>query len=463
MKRVSWWVVLVAAAVLSLAAAETVSANQSNAREELVNPERGFYRTAYLTLQPEGGGAAPLPWGPLVHLRMCLAPFSSAAGGTDAPLSEAALESLRATLRALRQSGQGVIIRSSYDDNTGKHPEPEPSPELMEQHLRQLGAVYGEFADVIVCLELGTLGHWGEMHGTPSCTQENINRMLDTLLAATPETLTVNVRTPQHVAGWLGLEPQSPLDGHSAAYLAAMKEKPHARRVGMFNDGYLGSDSDLGSFNRVPRAAAVSWLNDAGTRTFYGGEAVVDVSGQPLGAYNCLTHVCEEAPQTHTTYLNYEWNQRLHEAWRGETYNGPDRDYAGCDGYTYIRDHLGYRLDLRRAEYAHGRLHFAIGNTGFAPVIRPKRAELLLVHEESGETRVCPLPDFDVRRIAPGSCGNYTFMLRDLKPGTWTARLRLLCPGYEGCPQPPAIRLAAPPENWDPATRSNRLLQFRIR
>lgn len=59
----------------------------------------------------------------------------------------------------------------------------------------------------------------------------------------------------------------------------------------MFNDGYLGSSSDLGSFGN--RAKCISWLNKKATHTLYGGEVTwgtndVDENGN---LYHSIEHI----------------------------------------------------------------------------------------------------------------------------------------------------------------------------
>lgn len=474
MRHLRFALALVLAAGLLFPAEGKERKDMPDSLQALPNPERGFYRTAFLRLKTADNRPAPLPAGPLVHLRIDLSAFSAAGGGMDAPLNTEALQALRDTLEAVRRAGKGVIIRSCYDAGFAGRKDTEPEMALLCRHLQQLGAVYTAYADVIVCLELGMFGPWGEMHSSRCCTQENVNRALDTLLDATPASLSINLRTPQYVAGWLGISPAAGLDGRSSAYTAAMKAKgPRSLRVGLFNDGYLGSGSDLGTFTAVPREAGVAWLAQAAARTFYGGEAVTDASGSTQGAFNTLQAVASEAPRTHTTYLNAEWNTKLHAAWKSETFRREGDEYDGRDGLTYISDHLGYRLVLRRADIKLNAadkqkltLRLRLENVGFAPVIKPKDATILLVHEDGVTQRALPWQRLDIRTLSAGTTDDYTFTARltpRLKCGKWTVRLRLACPGYTSAAIPPAIRFANTEADWDASDGSNRLGTFVVR
>ncbi len=440
----------------------------------LDNPERGFYRTAGLRLKEQGNTPAALPCGPLVHLRVDLSAFSAKAGGVDAPLSPDAMLALRRTLDAVRKNGKGVIIRCCYDPAFSGKRDTEPELKLMQRHLRSLGAVYGEYTDVILCVELGMFGPWGEMHSSACCTPANVNAALDTLLDATPAKLTVNLRTPQYVAAWFGVTPSAQWDGVSPACTAALQKKgKRGQRVGLFNDGYLGSSSDLGTFAAVPRSAGVSWLKQAATHTFYGGEAVADASGSVTGAYNNLDFIAREGFETHTTYLNFEWNQKVHRAWAAATYRREGDEYSGQNGLKYVQDHLGYRLVLRSASVDTQALRekklkvdFTLENVGFAPVIKRKKAELVLVHEDGRSTYTLACPRLDIRSLAAASSQRFRYTLplpAALKRGEWSLYLRLACPGYETAQRPPCIRLAGSDEEWNAAEGSNLLCRFRVK
>lgn len=463
---------LFCAALLALCPLWAKSAAKADSLATLDNPERGFYHTCGMGLKTKDTKVPQLPGGMLVHLRLDISAFSTKAGGKDAPISEDALKALKTTLENIRTQGKGVIIRSCYDPGFGGKKDMEPDLKLMQQHLKQLGAVYSAYADIIVCLELGTFGPWGEMHSSKCCTYDNVNAALDALLAATPSSMTVNLRTPQYVAGWFGLNPMDKLDGSSSAFLSAMKAKgKNAARIGLFNDGYLGSSSDLGTFAAVPRAAGVAWLKKAATHTFYGGEAVADSSGASQGAFNTLKYISTEGFETHTTYLNVEWNQRVHKAWKEDTYRHSGDEYDGQNGFKYVQDHLGYRIVMRHAKVQTKalkekklNLRVTLENVGFAPVIKSKKAEVVVVHKSGSPRYVLPSSKMDIRTL--GAASSHTFNLSlplkgNMPSGTWSVYLRLACPGYESAKRPPCIRFAGTEEDWNAEEGLNFLCTFK--
>jgi hypothetical protein len=62
----------------------------------------------------------------------------------------------------------------------------------------------------------------------------------------------------------------------------------------VYNDGYLGSESDLGTFTN--REKEISFLDGLANRSLYGGE-VVSESGV-VGEYNSVDYITVEAFKT---------------------------------------------------------------------------------------------------------------------------------------------------------------------
>ena len=73
-----------------------------------------------------------------------------------------------------------------------------------------------------------------------------------------------------------------------------------AARIGLYNDGYMGSDSDLGTYSN--RAAQTAWMEKQMEHTYYGGE----FSGNLDWAKKYDTYLPENAiPEMYRTHLSY--------------------------------------------------------------------------------------------------------------------------------------------------------------
>ena len=363
--------------VSNIRAEETPSYLQESL-EVLENPERGFYEPIGYELKVDGNKSLDL-YGNLIHLRVGISAFSKAANGSeDLPFTQNMLDALDGTLKNVKKNGGSVIIRFAYDDFEGIG-DLEPSMDMMLMHISQLKSVFEENADVITYVELGLFGPWGEMHTSEMCTTENVSVVLDAMLEAVPEEITIGVRTPRYYAKWANID-RKELD------LDITKEGTPAYRVGLYNDGYLGSESDLGTFSN--RKIEIAWLSNQACHTFYGGEVVANrAEGEPL---NTVAFMSKEAFETHTTYLNLYWNNTVIDNWKEEIYQGDDTRYQGQSGFTYVINHLGYRYVLRQCqieqEVYRGQsfnMNLKLENVGFANLINNKKVSVLLKGKNS--------------------------------------------------------------------------------
>lgn len=358
---------------LSNVKAEEANSYFQESLEELNNPERGFYEPVGYEMKVSGNQILDLKYN-LIHLRVGIGAFSKAVNGSeDLPFTQDMLDALDGTLKNVKKNGGSVIIRFAYDDFDGTK-DLEPSMDMMLLHITQLKSVFEQNKDVIAYVELGFFGPWGEMHSSEICTTDNVSIVLDAMLEAVPEDITIGVRTPRYYAKWANLE-------RKELHLDITQKGTDAYRVGLYNDGYLGSETDLGTFSN--REIETAWLSNQARHTFYGGEVVANrAEGEPL---NTVAYMSQEAFKTHTTYLNLYWNNTVIDSWKKEIYQGEDARYQGQSGYTYVANHLGYRYVLRQcqmdSQVRQGQsfnLDMNIENVGFANLINDKKVSVLL-------------------------------------------------------------------------------------
>lgn len=381
----------------------------SDALEEIENPHIGFYRPVGKHFTSDGNSTSNT-WGNLVHLRMDISEFSNnavisvdkATGdttfGVSQPLTQDMLDAFEAMLDGVRKRGKSAIVRFAYDPWYNGTKTCDPDQSLILTHLKQLGEVYSRNTDVIVFVELGMYGSWGEMHSSTNGTNTNIAEALQTLLVATPPEIKIGVRRPDIVAQWLKVNDGNDYSGFdidSDRFKQALAEKGDTiYRVGMYNDGYLGSSSDLGtvgmgvSGHQMTREMMVKWLERYSQHTPYGGELVANYNGD--NPINTPEYLSVEGFRTHTSYLNYEWHQPTILGWKEMVFNGDDAEYNGCDGYTYVANHLGYRFVLRKSllpdSVAPNKdipINLTIENVGFGNLTKSKKVTFVFVGENS--------------------------------------------------------------------------------
>jgi hypothetical protein len=322
------------------------------------NPERGFYRSADLLKE------SSLAWvnesgATLVHAPIRLDPYR----GT--PLPPAFLAELEAAFDRVRDAGLKVIPRFMY--NFGPYPrsEPDASEARIVSHLGQLAPVLAANADVLLVLQAGFIGAWGEWHSSTHRLDRDPRakrRILDALLTAVPPDRMVALRFPTDIDDLVGPLPAD----------RALTAEPVAR-VGSHQDCFLGSDSDVGTWGRTGNNVETDKDRMAQRARFVavGGETC-----SPGPRANCW-FASEEMRRMHWTYLNEDFHPDVIARFRAE----------GCFLDFQIR--LGYRFVLERAAYrVHGdylRLVARFKNEGYAALFNPRPIVVVL---EGGGRRV---------------------------------------------------------------------------
>lgn len=394
--------------------------NYTESTREINNPERGFYEPIGINMGLVNNKVLN-PTNNLIHLRVGIGAFSSQVNGDkDLMFTDDMLNALDQTLKNIKNNGGSVIIRFAYDNFNGTK-DLEPSMSMILTHIKQLESLFNDNADVIAYIELGFFGPWGEMHSSSICTNENVNEALKLMLSITPEDMKIGVRTPGYYASYVGIN-------RDILNENITKLGEDAYRIGLYNDGYLGSESDLGTFKN--RDIEISWLNNQAKHTFYGGEVVANyASSTPL---NTIEYISSEGFITHTTYLNLRWNNTVIDEWKNTIYNGNDELYNGSSGFLYVNNHLGYRYVLTSSNLSNiittnSNLegYLTINNVGFANLINKKITTIILTN---GESIYEITTDIDARSWDSNTISDVNFSIslpNDITIGNWKVYLRI--------------------------------------
>lgn len=403
----------------------------------LANYDRGFYTPQVLHIKPSGGKPIEKPYSQLLHLRAEISEFSSRAWlgidttggkkdttwGKSQDLTEDALNVLQQTFDNIRANKGFVIVRICYDPWYNGRSNVTPEHKWVLRHVEQLAPVLSKNTDVIVALEMGMHGAYGEMHSDTSITYDRVAEATNLMLRSTPPELKILTRTGNYSAKVLGFDNWGVdfhIDGEKFAEIAKAKGDT-MYRVGMFNDGYLGTQYDYGTWGAdcktsICREEGVAWLEKYGINTPYGGEALTTANGYQV--INTPEFLAYEGFRTHTSYLNIQWNNNLINSWKKTLFKQKDFDYdpAHVDsltGFKYINDHLGYRFVLRESWLSDTvgsdhMLHakFRVQNVGFGNLTWKAPVKLAVLEDlEGSDLDMCPdmdyvdLPDVDFRDV----------------------------------------------------------------
>ena len=392
--------------------------------------------------------------------------------GTSQDITEDGLAYIRDKLQQVRD-GEGVtLVRFSYDGPgfswvDCEHPEDgyidqliadvEPDKEQLLKHIEQLKPILAEFEDVIMAVDGGMFGPWGEMHSSTFGTSpEAYAWLIDAWLDAVPASRSIIVQ-PGAYLSWYNAAYGTEYTFADIDQIPVPEPGTPESRLGFFNDSYaFGADegedfaddwgslsegtfwpgNPLGDEDDYDRGRIMTRIRRQ--NNFYGGEAQGDET-----RWNTYPFVAFEAAYAQTVYLNADYSDEVHQRWADfeyteesmlapltNAYEAPytveqavyDPLYEGRNGVEYWRDRLGYRLVLRDAN-ASGQITPAdelrfegkIQNVGFGNIVNQKNVTVLLVSQEDGSVYAAPTGiDARLWRPDPDSRADNTAAYRDL-------------------------------------------------
>lgn len=387
------------------------------------NPDCGFYQPLSFSLKSDGikySLKGYLERNNLLHLRMNLSAFKESALTTEA------LNDLEKLLSELRENSVNAIIRFAYDGFNG-YKDVEAPMNLILRHIEQIGSVIKNHSDVLTAVEVGMIGPWGEMHSSAIATKDNFNALIAAWLKNTDSTTPILARRPRMIADYLGINVKELGDR------IAQKDTDEYR-LGVFNDGYLGSANDLGTY--VNRDIEVKWLSNQAAHTPFGGEVTI-----PGSEYNKINFAAYEMFLTHTSYLNEFWNDKVIAEWKNTIYDenaGTDVKYYGKTAYEYIRDHMGYRFTISDIALPikpdkNIKMKFNITNDGFGNLLKNKTCELLFVGKD--KTYISPININPMQWYTGNTYTIESTVNPILSSGNYTVYLRMRDPQQSDIPR----------------------------
>ena len=421
----------------------------------------------------------------------------SRVGGADVPIDDATLDAWRATLANVRANGALVTPRFAYDSEGVSGCEPADF-DMMLSHVRQIAGVLNEYADVVVSIECGMIGPWGEMHSSKYDNALYDTRILRTWLDELDPRIKVQIRSPKYLYRLVQKEvlgTTGNLDGETV--LARLDELPDWERIGLFNDGYLGTTYDYGTYaglngiNNFSRPQAARWLARV-PAVPYGGELATVSAAAASDVFDWFAtngwgfaggwNLVQEWYDTHLTYLRGIYGG-VGEALAARTFSqsayafdgAPDlHEWEGRTMSDFMRAHMGHRFVLRSSRLTDSaapggtlQLAFSVENTGFGDLFLPTKTEVLL---QAADDRfwACPVA-LDFGAAVP-SRTNAALSLSLRLPsgvtnGTWRVYLRTHIPVAGDSPSAAGtrtVRFANADAQWNAALGANLLGSFRV-
>lgn len=343
-------------------------------------------------------------------------------------ISEQGLTQLNDILASWSQSPAGtkLILRFLYDwDGLAPATEPE-SLELILTHMNQISTLVNKYRDTVYILQGIFIGNWGEMHHSHFMDAASVKTLIRHLHEVITPSIYLSVRTPSH---WRTV---TDLYDLPATFPAFGADDSLMGRLGLFNDGILGSESDLGTYGNTARrdAASPSYQGTRKEELAFQNQLCQYVPNGGEVVYNQnlsdLKTSVSALRTMHVSYLNADYDSRVLDKWRNTVWTEKDSFY-GCDGYHYVQAHLGYRYLIRACRLKTSgflnpklTLTLTLQNDGFSNTLRPFCTSVVLKNKNTGEATHVPF-HADLRTLGNGQKKSFTGTLpvKDLKHGSY--------------------------------------------
>ena len=286
------------------------------------------------------------------------------------------LTEIRTALDTCRSHGLKVTMRSAYAWDEILAPDPKEI-QTIKNHVMDMKSIYNQYADIIIAVEMGMFGPWGEMHSSQHSTintklyypikTSELQHVHNVYMGALPTTHSVLVRTPHYIRQIFNDEKPPTLD---EAYGVSGKA-----RTGFHNDAYLNSIDDAGTFSYGwSRSQELNYINKLTRYTFFGGESF----GTPNNTYNNAKNALLESKQQHMTYLNRDYYKPIYDAWG----KSAKEEFTRKLGYRFVLKSLSYSQEVAPG----GTLNFSLKlqNIGFAAMHLNRPVNLILDNGKTG-------------------------------------------------------------------------------
>lgn len=394
---------------------QTTNITYSSSQDDFVNPERGFYRysathsdnytfldsatiAGYRSLHTPFSAGYSI-YSSLVYRYFFLEDFKSG------PISQTYLDNVATDFATARKAGVKLIVRFAYTEEVNPDgcsswicpPYGDAPKNIVLGHIAQLDSVVNANEDVILAVQMGFIGVWGENYYTDyfgDASQSPFNllsnewmdrvEVLDSLLSMVPVSRQVQVRYPQMK--------QKAVYGVSAPTTSAAMTAAEAHdgtnksRIGFHNDCFLANYDDFGTYADYDIGSSDTtnlkpYKADDSKYVMVGGETCNLYTGSVCESEGGMADV--DLERMHYTYLNSDYNNDVNDEWVDQCMDD-------------VKRRLGYRLELVDGEYSDeltpgGSFSYTINlkNVGYSAPINERLVELVLIDQsDASEWRV---------------------------------------------------------------------------
>jgi len=337
---------------------QTITYQPSNT--VISNPEKGFY---HYTSTGSSGGYNLLNQNTITSYRtnenitVIQRQFFLRDFITGIPITSTYLTNMQTDFNRIRNAGAKVIVRFTYTSSSS-YTVFQPTKAQILAHIAQLAPVVNANKDVIVSIQAGFIGKYGEWYYTGSNEFGNGNY---TVLTTTQW----NNRKEVMDRMVNSFNASIPLQLRYVFAKQKMYGNTFVGRIGFYNDSFLGTYGDSGTFNvsskyGTPTAADVTYWQTA------------TVNNPVTGETNMVNAPRTDCSNTTIEMDRYNWSLINKDYFPTVITNWQTN---GC--FTTIQKSIGYNFRLNSSNITNGLLTINIGNYGYANVFRDRKAFLV--------------------------------------------------------------------------------------
>lgn len=314
----------------------------------------------------------------------------------DRKLDDSALNNITTVLQLFSKTKAKVIIRFLYDwDGLAEQKEPNDIS-IIQQHMKQAGTLLNQYCDLIYTTQGIFVGNWAEMHGSKYLTTKDMTTLIAYYASVTNPSIPLAVRTPKQYRTIV-----QELKEHPKRYEEFdVSGSKLIARLGLYNDGMLGSVSDTGTYFEADiakteekslaiRKEELDFQNILCQTVPNGGEVVND------NPYNDGDSAIADLTKMHVSYLNQLHDETVIRKWKESDYTGSDNLYHNHSVYDYITDHMGARYVIKECNLSYKPLKqqsaagtLQIENKGFSARYQESVFTLSMVNDTTKEETI---------------------------------------------------------------------------
>lgn len=356
-----------------IASAQTTNVTYTALTSVITNPERGFYHAVDTGITTASYGV--LSQSELSSFRLdenvsvILREFWMNDFRNGSLISQAYLNNMQSDFNALRNSGTKAIIRFGYSKLEGTVAQ-QPTKAQILAHIAQLAPVVNANKDVIVCIQAGFIGTWGEWYYSNSTEfgTSDYENWTNAQWANRNEVLTAMENS---------FSVELPLQVRYIYVLDKLRPQGTSR-IGIYNDAFLNTWGDQGTFYvggvNETNPVQESYLQTLTTNLPMTGETD-GINSPRTDCANALL----EMDKYNWSVINTDYLQAIITNWKNN----------GC--YPEMQKKLGYRFELINSSVTNNVLTFKVQNVGFANVFKNRGANIVLRNTVSAQEYRFPL------------------------------------------------------------------------